>query len=224
MLMPDGAELDDRELLSLWERGRSLARRYCADALRRLARGEGGFYDADDLEQDLFLAFCEVVEAWRSQPLPEDEDLWRRWGRYLWGGGIHILRRPPQRLWWRAEWSIDPDAFALEPPQTADSSAKDVWPALSRCREELVDDETAEARTLHLQTLDDLEERLWQLRPLQRQALYGVIIQHHRPAELARQLGMKDAETIHRLIAQARKNLEGLAQAPRRAGRRIGDP
>jgi DNA-directed RNA polymerase specialized sigma24 family protein len=210
MLTRNGSQLDDQALLALWEQGLRLARRYCAEAWRRLARGEGGFYDADDLQQDLFLVFSEVVQAWQEQPEHPLADLWRRWGRCLWGGGIHILRRPPQRLWWRAEQAVDPTQFTLDHLERRQEAGMAPPPFLAHHLEQLVDEQGAEERALRLGALDDLEERLWRLRPLQRQALYLVALRNWQPAELAERLGLDDVQAAYQLLYQARQKLHAL--------------
>ncbi|MBC7256041.1 MAG: hypothetical protein H5T66_08075, partial [Chloroflexi bacterium] len=79
------------ELVALWQVAWEMARRLCAGTLARLAQGEGGFYEADDFYQDLFIEFWRLVRAWQRHG-GSAEALWHAWRRRLWGGGRRILR------------------------------------------------------------------------------------------------------------------------------------
>ena len=59
--MTESAPLSEDELMALWERGRRIALARCSHSLRALRQGGGGFYEADDLWQDLFLDFMELA-------------------------------------------------------------------------------------------------------------------------------------------------------------------
>ena len=223
-LQPDRAasDLSEAELLALWEQARGLARRYCAANLWRLARGAGGFYDGDDFWQDLFLAFWKVARRWQEQPDRHLEELWQRWGRCLWGGGIHILRRAPQRLWLGVELAVDPLHFTLDHLERRREAGCALPSLLSdQALAELVDEQDAETLYLRLRALDDLEALLWRLKPLQRQALFLVALQRTSPREFSKRLGLSDARAACRLLYQARKSLRQWRQAAARGQSRI---
>jgi len=191
--------LSDDELLALWQVAWRMARRRCAAALARLGRGEGGFYGADDLQQDLFLEFWALARAWHAsgQGLA---DLWAAWQRRLWGGGRRVLRRSPQRLWGRPEISYDP--ATLDPAEAGEpQEGGRLW------SEALVQPEDAEATRHSLAGLEALERALWALRPVHRQVLYMATLLESPPAEVARLLMLDDAEAVHRRLHLARRAL-----------------
>lgn len=189
------------ECLAFWRRAEAIARRRCGRTLARLARGEGGFYEADDLMQDLFLAFRELLWRWWQRPGRREEALWAAWERLLWGGGIGILRRRPQRLWTAPEVTVSPEALAL------DESAETPSELPASAREGLITHQDAEEGGARLACLDALEGALWQLSPLQRQALYLAILEGLPRAEVARRLGLKDAQSAYGHIHRARRAL-----------------
>ena len=63
---PSTQSSDEAELLWLWQRGREMALRRCARTVARLRLGAGGFYEAEDFLQDLFLEFWALVRRWRA--------------------------------------------------------------------------------------------------------------------------------------------------------------
>jgi DNA-directed RNA polymerase specialized sigma24 family protein len=203
-----GAADGEEALLALWGRARQIALRRCRRTLARLRAGAGGFYGADDLEQDLFLGFWALARA-----LPEEE-LWPAWERALWGGGLRYLQRAPQRLWARAERQMPPGALDLDDgePQVA---------ALGGARRGLVQEEDSWARLAALAELDALEEGLWRLRPAQRQILYLAVLRGLPAAEVARRLALADGRAVHARTFRARAALRralgrGQRPSPRR--------
>jgi len=217
MRLADGRTLDDDELLALWRHGRHLATRYCRGSLARLRSGAGGFYEVDDFWQDAFLAFCQVVAEWQALGRPTD-DLWRRWGLALWGQGIHILRRAPQRLWSGVQSTTDSgQAVDGEPAVVQKQPQRPGQPRLTGSESAR---RSAEQNALALDRLDDLEGRLWRLRPLQRQALYMAALQHMPAAKVASRLGLRDRREAYRLVENARRRLRRSGVMPTAHARR----
>lgn len=198
-----GNALSEREILNLWQVAWRMARRRCAATLARLARGEGGFYSADDLQQDLFLEFWALAQAWHCRGAGLGE-LWLDWRRRLWGGGRRILRRAPQRLWRGVEWAVDP--LALDPAE-AQGGAPAAAAASSGERSALVQPEDAEATRHGLSRLEALERALWALPPAQRQLIYMATLLEVPPAEVARLLALKDVQVVYRRLHLARRAL-----------------
>jgi len=190
----------ESELVALWQVAWEMARRLCAGTLARLARGEGGFYEAEDFYQDLFIEFWRLAHAWRRHG-GSAEALWRAWRRRLWGGGRRILRRAPQRLWRNPEHAVSPLEMALADPE-ADMDAS---PNLPECGREALtqpeDGETAQKRCADLQAL---EEALWALRPAQRQILYMAAVLRTSPAEVAHLLHLHSPGQVYQHLYRAR--------------------
>jgi len=217
MRLADGRTLDDDKLLTLWRHGRRLAGSYCRGSLSRLRSGAGGFYEVDDFWQDAFLAFCQVVAEWQALGGPA-EDLWRRWGLALWGQGIHILRRAPQRLWSGVQSTTDSEE-AVEGaspagPQQLERPGHPWMTGSEPARR------SAEQSTFALHRLDELEERLWRLRPLQRQALYMAALQHIPAGKVVARLGLRDRREAYRLVESARRRLRRAGMMPTTTSRR----
>lgn len=59
--------MNGEQCLSLWPRAREMARVHCSGTLARLRNGDGGFYQADDLWQDLFLEFWALASRWQAR-------------------------------------------------------------------------------------------------------------------------------------------------------------
>jgi len=218
MRLADGRTLDDDELLALWRHGRRLAGRYCRGSLARLRAGGGGFYEVDDFWQDAFLAFSQVVSEWQAPLGGSADDLWRRWGLALWGQGIHILRRAPQRLW-----------SGVQSTAATKETIEEVVPAGPKQLERpgqpwMTGSEparrSAEQSALALDRLDALEERLWRLRPLQRQALYMAALQHIPAGNVVARLGLRDRREAYRLVESARRRLRRAGIMPTPTSRR----
>lgn len=204
-----GASLPDDDLLALWQVAWRMARRRCAATLARLGRGEGGFYGADDLQQDLFLEFWALAAEWRASGQGRAA-LWAAWRRRLWGGGRRVLRRAPQRLWARPEIAFDP--AALDPAEAGEPEE-----GLPLRGERLVQPEDAEATRHGLAGLEALERALWALRPVHRQVLYLAAFLEEPPAKVARLLMLEDAAAVHRRLHLARRALQRqLARAEER--------
>lgn len=203
---PDAEEAD---LLALWEQAWALARRCCAGSLRRLQAGDGGFYEADDLQQDLFIEFWALARDWQASG--EDEAaLWAAWRRRLWGQGCHILRRRPQRLWDRAEYPVAPDRLALD---ASDDEPAAVEGLPTAARQALTAGEDAAATHDQLADLSRLEDALWALRPTQRQILYMVTLAGLPAAAVERLLGLGSRTALYQRLFVARQALRrGLAK------------
>lgn len=156
--------MDDSQLLSLWQRGLRIAERRCAHTLARLHAGDGGFYEADDFVQDLFLVFRELAERWQAQGAADEEALWAAWQRRLWHGGQRVLRRAPQRLWRRNDVSFAPDELEDAPDNISDGLAR----LLRAIGHVLVQPEDAEAAQVRAETASSLEQTLHKLRTAHR--------------------------------------------------------
>jgi DNA-directed RNA polymerase specialized sigma24 family protein len=180
----------DLEADRLWPQARCMAEHWCAATIRRLERGDGGFYEADDLLQDLYIEFRDTVARWRAEGAGDDtQALWSAWSRRLWGGGKRVLRRRPQHLWAREE----------EPMDTAD---------LHRAAEGLIAS-SDEAFAVHeaLAGLDHLDAALWSLSALNRQVVYMICLRGQPAPEIARRLGLSDPGAAHLLLKRARQRL-----------------
>ncbi len=202
------ADCGDAEgaLLERWARARRIALRACAETLRLLSAGAGGFYDAADLEQDLFLAF------WDLQRRLPDEELWPAWNRLLVHGGIRLLQRAPQRLWARAEWPVAPEDLSGD-------GAPAAWSGLRRGQADLVQPEDGEAQLASLAAVDELEKGLWRLRPAQRQVVYLLTLRGVSAEEVSRRLGLSGGYAAKSRLQRARRRLR-LFMGRRRAARR----
>lgn len=110
------AEAPEETLIQLWEKARSIAIQCCGGTLASLRAGKGGFYQADDFFQDLFLCFRRLLTEWGSTGRPVDE-LWGAWRKRLFMQGASILQRCPQRLWHKPEITLDPLMFELYYPE-----------------------------------------------------------------------------------------------------------
>ncbi len=202
--MTDTAPLSHEELLRLWERGRRMALACCFRSLHSLRRGYGGFYEADDLWQDLFLEFWELARRWYSGPTPRCVDhLWAAWRRRLQRGGYRVLRRRPQRLWRRREKAVDPvemelDAYASDEQAP---STPDLTPAAREALMESADPEEAWG----LRAVEEAAgSDLLGLSATDRQALYLTAVAGLSSMEAARCLQLVDAQDVRRRAHRAR--------------------
>ena len=186
------------ELLTLWQHGRRIAAARCAGTLGSLRRGAGGFYEADDLWQDLFLEFWELVRRWRRSPAPRAlDDLWAEWRRLLWLGGARVLRRSPQRLWTHA----DPGCRL----PTADDDG-DGPPAHSTSSRGVRGEGREPEDGLAAQAaLDAVTHGLWSAGAVNRQALYLTAIVGLSADEAARCLGLRGAHEVYWRVHNARE-------------------
>jgi len=202
---------DEALLLRLWQKGLREVRRRCARTLSRLRVGEGGFYHADDFLQDLFMEFMDLARHWRTSTEPDEAELMAAWRRKLWGSGICILRRTPQRLWSGVEYALEPGRLALdEGSLDQDGNSDGAHPGLflpSSALEELTQPEDAQAIGVRLRALDELETALFRLRPLQRQVIFMSTFQALRAAEVASCLGLGGRNTVYQRLARARAAL-----------------
>ncbi len=199
----------DPEADGLWPEARRLAVRWCCRSLYRLRRGEGAFYEAEDLLQDLYIEFRATVDECRAASAGGPLDppaLWRAWSRRLWHGALNVLSRRPQALWSPREHSLDPAALG------EDARAARLRPA-SRRFELDADDGTAgmaddaSATADQAEALARVEAALWSLPPLCRQVVYLVLLCGHRAEEVARALALRDAQEVYVLLRRARRHL-----------------
>lgn len=204
----------DEALLEAWERARRTALRRCRRTFARLHAGCGGFYGADDFEQDLFLEFWSL---WHRHGGVADERLWAAWDATLWGGGLRILRRRPQRLWRRHEVPVAPTAFEGADPEPGPQAG---LPAAARNRA-LVERE-ASAEVEEAEAVARLEAALRRLSPGQREVLYLLALRGLPAAEIARRLEIPSSDAVYQRARRARRSLaRGLAgQDGRLRGRR----
>jgi RNA polymerase sigma factor (sigma-70 family) len=203
---PAHRRLPQVDLLALWQRARLLARRRCMRTLWRLRRGEGGFYQTDDFMQDLYLEFAALVREWRADPDASERALWETWRRLLSHGGIRVLRRRPQRLW-RAAHSSGGLTSTLQKHRDEQDLAQRRPPPTSPNPEPYIQPEDSEATCEQLARLDDLENALWALRPLQRQVIYMVAMADLPAAQVARLLGIDSPNAVYARLRTARTAL-----------------
>ncbi len=201
----------EANLLHLWERAQRELLRCCRHTLYRLRRGDGGFYEADDFIQDWFLEFAALVR--RCHNAPECE-LWAAWHRMLWGGGLRVLRRAPQRLWSRREWLVEPNALALADAGDAPTLADEVRLPVGALSA-LTQREDAQRTQTRLNALDELEAALWALTPGQRLVLYLGALEGLPAADLARCLGLPNTNRVYARLFSARAALRRALQRVR---------
>ncbi len=194
------------ELDALWPRARRYAARYCAGTLARLRQGDGGFYEADDFWQDVYLEFHALALRWQAGELGDTtrEAFYDAWQRLLARGGWRIYRRAPQRLWPGAELAAAPAELALDDD---DSAPDERTPLPSAALAQLTAPEDGAHAAELLERLRLVEGTLWRLRPSQRQALYMTAIQQMPAARTARLLGVPNAAAVYDRIYDARKLL-----------------
>jgi len=213
------SSLSEDELLALWQVARREALRCCASTLARLHAGDGGFYEAEDFWQDLFIAFWGLVKGWlaaapREEQAPDldrGQALWAAWRRLLRRGGARLLRRAPMRLWARQERPMAPYLLALEDELCQGPEAGDPGSPLDPAAlEALTQPEDAEAGHLRQACLDDLEAALWALRPGQRQVIFMATLAELPAAEVARLLGLSEGNAISQRLFAARAALRWL--------------
>lgn len=197
--------MDERELLTLWREGLRIARRCCGRTLGRLRAGEGGFYEADDLLQDLFLEFWRVVQAWTADASGDQAALWEAWRRRLGHGGARILRRAPQRLWGGAEVATPPELFAA--PEEADERSSRLLRAIERALTQ--PDEAPTAREQR-EALDEVAQALETMPAARAHCLTMTALQGRPAAEVAEALGLPGAHCVYAQVRQARVGLERL--------------
>lgn len=191
-------------LMELWEEARRKARVWCGGTLVRLRRGEGGFYQEDDLWQDLFLEFWDVVEVWRRSGEGREE-LWALWRKRLWLDGWRVIRRAPQRLWQRVERATEPAALALERPPGDD--APDRVPLPEEAVAALRRDSDGPRALARLQRVEALERALWALPPAERQVLYLTAVEGLPADDVARCLDLPRREVVYQWMRKLRRRL-----------------
>ncbi|MEN6478583.1 MAG: sigma factor-like helix-turn-helix DNA-binding protein [Anaerolineales bacterium] len=194
---------------ALWPEARRIAERRCAHNLHRLARGEGGFYDADDLIQDLFVEFWalmqrpELAEAVAAGATLADEPLRSAWSRALWGGGMRILRRAPQRLWSRLEKPMAPELLDGAVLDADDPAADGLAARLTQVLAELGRQDEAQLHSA-LESIAALSGALARLKPVPRQVLYLAMLQGLPAEAIAAQLGLGSANAVGQRVQAAR--------------------
>jgi len=205
-MMSDGGASDETLLMTLWEEARRRARVWCGGTLARLRRGEGGFYEEDDLWQDLFLEFWDLLAAWRESGADLAE-LWSLWRRRLWRDGWRVVRRAPQRLWRRPERAVEPSAMALERPQDDEAFERNRLPreAVAALRR----DPDGPRAVRELARVDALERALWSLPADERQVLYLNVVVGLSAADVARALDLPRREAVYQEVRKARRHLNG---------------
>lgn len=195
---------------ALWERAKTYIYRYCRWTLSRLRAGDGGFYDNDDFLQDLYLEFRSLLDEWQAAcnqsgqatPAPDYESLFKAWANRLARGGWRVYRRAPQRLWTGVELAIDQSVTECEPNEDSES-------VLSRSLlDQLTTGSDSDALPLNTEVVDEVEKRLWMLKPTSRQAVYLCLLEGVDAATVANMLQMKPANVYDR-IYNARKSLNG---------------
>lgn len=194
------------EFEALWPRARRYAARYCAGTLARLRQGDGGFYEADDLWQDIYLAFHALAEAWQASTADEEgrEAFYEAWQKQLARGGWRIYRRAPQRLWAGAELAAAPADLALESDGAAPEDSDNLPCAVLA---QLTQPEDSAALYERMERLRLVERALWQLRPVQRQTLYLTAMRAMPAARTARLLGIANAAAVYDRMYDARQFL-----------------
>jgi len=197
------------DVLELWRAGgERIALAACRGTLRALARGRGGFYLPDDLLQDLFVDFWLL-----AQRTPRDA-LWTAWRQHLRRGGSRTLRRPPQRLWQRAQRELPLETLHVEQDSSdGGETGEGLKPSE---REQLVQAEDGPERLERVEALDALEASLGRLLPSQRQVLYLLAVRGLSAEEVARRLRLPSANAVHARVARARTRLARLMARPRR--------
>jgi RNA polymerase sigma factor (sigma-70 family) len=207
----------DVELMRRWERARRMAARSCARTFGQLRAGAGGFYDADDFAQDLFLAFWRIERRWREEGSGDEAALWRAWRRFLCHGGSNVLRRRPQRLWSGSrEEAVAPELFELGGGEAAGA------PGPAGLARRLSRSEDAAAVYARRSAWARLAGALWALPARQRQVLYMVVVQE-RPATAVAELLDLETRDVRRVLARGLRALRDLLaaeeDAPARAGK-----
>ena len=202
----------EEDLLMLeWQEARGEVLKRCAGTLARLRAGDGGFYQAEDFMQDLFIEFEGLFRQWHASPEPDQAQLMAGWRRLLWGGGIRVLRRVPQRLWSGAEWAVEPGRLSLDEGalcDQGDGAATRGCPRLPRsAMDELTQSENAEAGRASLTALRELEAALFALRPIQRQVIFMSVVQALPAATVADRLGLSGRNSVYQRVSAARAAL-----------------
>jgi len=208
----DSTLLADDELLALWEHGRRIALASCSGTLRALRCGRGGFYEAEDLWQDLFLDFWALVSRWQQAPPPRRTDeLWAAWRRHLWQGGRRVLRRRPQRLWRTREVAIDPSLLELDNDPGDGREPSRALPA--NARQALTEPPVPEEACYTRAVVEAADRRLWALSATDRQALYLTSIVGLSRNQAARCLGLANEASVQNRAHRARLALRAASEA-----------
>ncbi|MHB1293926.1 MAG: RNA polymerase sigma factor [Anaerolineae bacterium] len=197
--------VDEQALLDLWQKARTLAAGWCRIALARLRAGQGGFYDDQDLWQDLFLEFWAVVGLWQEGEAHDEEHLWDLWKRALRRGGLRVLKRAPQRLWVGVEEAVEPCVLALDGAEGARDVERTPLPLAARRALTLEDSREEGSGRVEVA---ELAEALWRLRPLQRQTLYLGAVVGLTADQVARCLGLTGPNVASQRLHRARERLQ----------------
>jgi len=197
-------------LLSLWHDAWEMARHACTRSMARLRHGDGGFYGVDDLKQDLFCEFWRLYLQWKAEArgdgvTPDHEVLMAQWERVLERGAWRVLRRRPQRLWTRAEQPTEPEIV---------ERISDEAGAVDDSEAPLIADAT------QVEQVEQLEEAMWRLRPLQRQALYLRYWRGCSSRQIAREWRLGSSHAVDQRLFRAKRSLRGYLRQTRRDNRR----
>lgn len=214
--------LSESDWLRLWEQASRQAKQCCRGTLMRLRRGEGGFYQADDLMQDLFIEFTALVQCWQARGESEAE-LWTAWRDVLWGGGWRILRRAPQRLWTGVEQAIEPARLALEMGDEYAFVGVDSARLPMAGAKALVQVEDSQATQARLGLIEALADALATLSVEQRVLLYLCVVARLSAAQAAACLGLRDAVCVHRRLYAVRRLLRQHLQSGELAASALHD-
>ena len=202
---PEPQALSEAEPMALWRQAWRLARPRCGRTLSRLRRGRGGFYDADDFSQDLFLEFLGLLGRWQDAPRSSQADLWAAWRRILWQGGSRVVRRAPQRLWSGAELAVDPAELALESGDEEESDGDAGRLSLPEAaRAALIQPEDGEETQERLARLEALATALQALPPGQRQLITMLALAGLPAPLVARRLGAGSTNALYQRLRLAR--------------------
>ncbi len=195
------------ELEALWREAWRLARRACQMTLLRLRAGHGGFYQADDLQQDLFLGFRSLALAWAARrPRPPESELWAAWRRHLWHGGARYYRRRPQRLWGGVELALPPELLALERLEGGEPEQADTLPAAAA--EQLTQQAEAPLLLEGQEAAQAVAAALAKLPAEQRRLLELVALHGCTVAQAARMLGLPQGQVTYQRLYRARRALQ----------------
>lgn len=199
--MNNHPSLAPEELEALWREAWRQARSACRNTIARLNAGHGGFYDADDFHQDLFLGFHKLALAWAAcDPRPPESELWATWQRHLRHSGLRFYRRRPQRLWRGAMLPLPPEAFTLETPE-------DHLPWLNgNAAAQFIQPDEAQEALERLEERKRLFQALDHLPPPQRRLLRLVAHGWSLP-RIARKLGIAYGSPLYQRLYRARRAL-----------------
>ena len=210
---PAADSLPDDELMALWAQARALALRCCGRSLARLRAGQGGFFQEDDLWQELFLEFWGLARAWRSSG-SEQAALWEEWLRRLSRSGARVLQRAPQRLWARAEHPTEPERLALVVDGLADRDEATATSEPAGASAIWLDGSSRWLTSDHAYARGQALRALYALDPVNRQMVYQAGMVELPCKRVARDLGLPSAHAVHQRVSQARRAMQEALRKP----------